>query len=210
MDALAEEIIQFWFGTLDMVAPIEKRDVWFRSTPEFDGTLIDKYTSVHERAFAGELDHLKATREDCLALIISLDQFPRNIYRGTPRAFAADPKARDVTNYALDNGFDTGLARWPRIFMYLPLEHSEEFADHERGLPLYKQVADEHSIKSAQDHHDTIKRFGRFPHRNEVMGRQNTPEEDEYMKNPPTWGKTKAEVEEMERQKAEREESTAK
>ncbi len=202
MDALAEQILTFWFGTTDMTQPMEKREVWFRSTPEFDQSLIDDYMSVHERALAGELDHLKATAEECLALIISLDQFPRNIYRGTPQAFAADPKAREITNYALDQGYHLGMGKWPRIFLYLPLEHSEEFADHERVLPLYKEVADEQSIQSAQGHHDTIKQYGRFPHRNEVLGRQNTPEEDEYMKNPPTWGKTKAEVEEMERQKA--------
>ncbi|MBK19943.1 MAG: hypothetical protein CMM52_14015 [Rhodospirillaceae bacterium] len=207
MDAVAEDVLKFWFGTTDMAQPMEKREVWFRSTPEFDQTLIDEYTSIHEQARAGEHDRLMETPEECLALIIILDQFPRNIYRGTPQAFAADPKARDVTNYALDNGYHLGMGQWPRIFLYLPLEHSEEFADHERGLPLYKEVADEHSIQSAQGHYDTIKRFGRFPHRNEVMGRQNTPEEDEYMKDPPTWGKTKAEVEEMERQKSEKSKS---
>jgi uncharacterized protein (DUF924 family) len=205
MDPLAEQILNLWFGTTDMTTPLEKRDVWFHSTPEFDQTLINDYPPVHERALAGEYNHLKATPEECLALIISLDQFPRNIYRGTPRAFAADAKAREVTTHALDNGFHKGLEKWPKIFMYLPFEHSEQFEHHERILPLYKEVADEHSIMSAQGHHDTIKKFGRYPHRNEVMGRQNTPEEDEYMENPPTWGKTKAEVKEMERKMAERE-----
>ena len=204
MDPLTETILMFWFGTIDMASPIKKKEVWFRSTPEFDQTLIDDYTSVHERAFAGELDHLMETPEGSLALIISLDQFPRNIYRGTPRAFAADTKARKITTYALDNKFHKDLEKWPKIFMYLPYEHSEQLEHHERILPLYKAVADEGSIKSAQGHYDTIKRFGRYPHRNDVLSRQNTLEEDEYMKNPPTWGKTKAEVEDMERQKAER------
>ena len=204
MDPLAKEILTFWFGTTDMASSIKKRAVWFRSTPEFDQTLIDDYTSVHERAFAGELDHLMETPEETLALIISLDQFPRNIYRGTPRAFAADPKAREITKHALDKKFHKDIEKWPKIFMYLPYEHSELLKHHERILPLYKAVADEGSIKSAQGHHDTIKRFGRYPHRNEVLNRRNTPQEDEYMKNPPTWGKTKAEVEDMERQKAER------
>ena len=205
MDPRAEQILNFPFGTTDLTTPIDKRDVWFRSTPEFDKTLIDDYTAIHERAIAGEYDQLKATPAECLALVISLDQFPRNIYRGSPRAFAADAKAREVTTHALDNGYHDGLEKWHKIFMYLPFEHSEHFEHHERILPLYKEVADGHSIMSAQGHHDTIKKFGRYPHRNEVMGRQNTPEEDEYMKNPPTWGKTKAEVEEIERQKAERE-----
>tara|TARA_A100001037_G_scaffold56738_1_gene49025 strand:+ start:1862 stop:2485 length:624 start_codon:yes stop_codon:yes gene_type:complete len=202
MDALTEDILLFWFGTTDMSSPIEKRQIWFRSTPDFDRELIENYAEIHERAYTGDLDYLKATGVDCLALIICLDQFPRNIYRGTPRAFSADLKARQLTKFALDNGFDEGWSKWPRIFMYLPLEHSEILADHEIALPLYKAVAENESIKSAQGHYDTIKQFGRFPHRNEVLGRKNTPEEEEYMKNPPTWGKTAAEVEEMERKKA--------
>jgi uncharacterized protein (DUF924 family) len=210
MDPLAEEILTFWFGTGDMASPIKKKEVWFRSTPEFDQTLIDDYSSVHERAFSGELDYLMETPEESLALIISLDQFPRNIYRGTPRAFAADSKAREITRHALDNKFHKDIEKWPKIFMYLPYEHSERLEHHERILPLYKAVADGGSIKSAQGHHDTIKRFGRYPHRNDVLSRQNTPDEDEYMKNPPTWGKTKAEVENMERQKAERGQSSSK
>ena len=201
MDTVAKEILRFWFGTIDLKAPMEKREIWFRSTPDFDKALVDNYTEIHEQASNGDLDHLKSTAEECLALIISLDQFPRNIYRGSPRAFSADPIARKVTKYALASGFDDGLGKWPRIFMYLPLEHSEVFADHEIALPLYKAVADNNSIKSAQGHYDTIEKFGRFPHRNAVLGRKNTPEEEEYMKNPPTWGKTAAEVKEMEKQK---------
>ena len=208
MDPLAEEILNFWFGTTDMTTDLKKREVWFRSTPEFDNTLIKKYTPIHEKALVGDLDHLMKTPEECLALIIILDQFPRNIYRGAPRAFAADPKARAITTHALDNNFHKEFEKWPRIFMYLPFEHSEQFEHHQQILPLYKAAGDENSIRSAQGHHDTIKRFGRYPHRNEVMGRKNTPEEDEYMKNPPTWGKTKAEFEEMERLIAERKVST--
>ncbi len=202
MDPLSREILTFWFGTVDLSVEMEKRQVWFRATPEFDRHLVDHYTGVHERAAAGELDHFKRTREDCLTLIMALDQFPRNIYRGTPRAFATDPKAREIAGYALEAGYDQGLARWPRTFIYLPFEHSELMADQERALILYRSLGNEDSMRAATGHHDAIKRFGRFPHRNAVMGRPNTPEEEEYLRDPPLWGKTATEAAELEARKA--------
>ena len=202
MDPLSREILTFWFGTLDLSDEMEKRQVWFRATPEFDRYLVEHYTEVHERAAAGKLDHFKRTREDCLTLIMALDQFPRNIYRGTPRAFATDAKAREVAGYALEQGYDQGLARWPRTFFYLPFEHSERLADQERALVLYGSLGNEDSMRAAVGHHAAIKRFGRFPHRNAVLGRPNTPEEEEYLKDPPLWGKTAAEAAELEERKA--------
>ena len=202
MDPLSREILTFWFGTLDLSDEMEKRQVWFRATPEFDRYLVEHYTEVHERAAAGKLDHFKRTREDCLTLIMALDQFPRNIYRGTPRAFATDAKAREVAGYALEQGYDQGLARWPRTFFYLPFEHSERLADQERALVLYGSLGNEDSMRAAVGHHAAIKRFGRFPHRNVVLGRPNTPEEEEYLKDPPLWGKTAAEAAELEARKA--------
>lgn len=201
MDPVAKDILNFWFDSTDMSADFEKRSVWFRSTPEFDKTLIENYTGIHEQAAAGSLDHFRNSADECLALIISLDQFPRNIYRGTARAFAADEKARDLAKHALDQGYDRNFTRWPRTFCYLPFEHSEDLADQERALVLYKSLDSEESLKSAIGHHDAIKRFGRFPHRNAVLGRENTPEEEEYLKEPPLWGKTAAEVEALEKQK---------
>lgn len=202
MDPISQNILMFWFGTTDMSADLEKRQVWFRSTPDFDQHLIRNYTEIHERAATGELDHFMQTPEECLTLIIALDQFPRNIFRGTARAFATDPKARDVACHSIDEGYDRVFSRWPKTFAYLPFEHSEELGDQERALKLYRNLDNEESMKSAVGHHDAIKRFGRFPHRNAVLGRQNTPEEDEYLKDPPLWGKTAAEVEEAEKQKA--------
>ena len=202
MDPLSREILTFWFETLDLSVEMEKRQVWFRATPEFDRYLVEHYTGVHERAAAGELDHLKGAPEDCLTLIMALDQFPRNIYRGTPRAFATDAKAREVARYALDQGYDQGFARWPRTFIYLPFEHSELLADQERALILYGSLGNEDSMRAAVGHHAAIKRFGRFPHRNAVMGRPNTPEEEEYLKDPPLWGRTAAEAAELEARKA--------
>ena len=202
MDPLSREILTFWFESLDLSVEMEKRQVWFRATPEFDRYLVDHYTEVHERAAAGELDHFRQTPEDCLTLIMALDQFPRNIYRGTPGAFAADAKAREVAVYALEQGYDRGFARWPRTFIYLPFEHSELLADQERALILYRSLGNEDSMRAAVGHHGAIKRFGRFPHRNTVMGRPNTPEEEEYLKDPPLWGRTAAEAAELEARKA--------
>lgn len=202
VDPLSREILTFWFGGADLGVEMEKRQVWFRSTPEFDRYLIDRYTEVHERAAAGELDHFRQTPEDCLTLIMALDQFPRNIYRGTPRAFATDPQARDAARYALDSGYDRAFSRWPRTFVYLPFEHSEALPDQDRALALYRSLGNEDSLKAAVGHHDAIRRFGRFPHRNAVLGRPNTPEEEEYLKDPPLWGKTAAEAAELERRKA--------
>lgn len=202
MHPLAKDILTFWFETTDLSTNFDKRAVWFRATPEFDEQLITRYTTVHEQAASGSLDHFKDRAEECLALIVSLDQFPRNIFRGTARAFATDAKARDIARHAIDRGYDKAFSRWPKTFCYLPFEHSEELADQERALVLYKNLDNEESMKSAIGHHDVIKRFGRFPHRNEIVGRRNTPEEDDYMKDPPLWGKTAAEIEALEKQKA--------
>ena len=208
MDPLSEEILSFWFGTTDLSAEIERRDIWFRSTPEFDQSLVDRYTGLHERAAAGSLDGFRQTAGDCLALIIALDQLPRNIFRGTGRAFHTDPKARDVAQHALAAGYDQNFSRWPKTFTYLPFEHSEILADQEQAVVLYESLNDERSMQSAVAHRDAIKRFGRFPHRNATMGRENTPEEEEYLKDPPLWGKTAAEVAELERKKAAQEAGT--
>ena len=198
MDPLAREILLFWLGTTDLTSEIERRDIWFRSTPEFDAYLSRTYLAAHEQAASGALDHFADRAADCLSLIILLDQVPRNVFRGTPRAFATDAKAREFTRHALDRGYDRGLTKWPKTFMYLPFEHSEELADQERGVKLYATLNDERSLTSAKGHRDAIARFGRFPHRNAVLGRTNTPEEDEYLKDPPLWGKTAAEVAELE------------
>jgi len=203
MDPLAEDILTFWFGTTDLTVAFEKRAVWFRATAEFDGQLTARYADAHERAATGALDHFRDSAEECLALILSLDQFPRNIFRGTARAFATDAKARDIARHALDRGYDRAFSHWPRTFCYLPFEHSEEIADQERALVLYKSLNSENSMKSAIGHHDAIRRFGRFPHRNAAMGRRNTPAEEEYLKDPPLWGKTATEVDALEKQKAE-------
>jgi len=198
MDNLAAEILTFWFGSTDLAKPLEKRQVWFRSTPQFDQEIKDRFTETHKRASEGDLDYLKGTPGEYLSLIIVLDQFPRNIYRGTPKAFASDPKALETSSLALDLAYDASFGLRQKIFTYLPFEHSENLKDQERAFSLFMKLDDDDAKKSALGHFDAIKKFGRFPHRNKILGRLNTPEEEEYMKNPPMWGKTAAEAEELE------------
>lgn len=203
MDPLASDILTFWFGGTDLAAEMARREIWFRSTPEFDAELARRYGDVHERAGGGAFDHLAVNPADCLALVLLLDQVPRNIHRGSPRAFGTDAKAREIARIALDREHDRGLSTWHRLFFYLPFEHSEDLADQDRACALYETVGDERAYRSALDHRDAIRRFGRFPHRNTVLGRESTPEEETYLQDPPLWGKTAAEVAEIERRKAE-------
>ena len=202
MDPLSEDILEFWFGDADTTRDMERRDVWFQSTPEFDDDIDRRYRAIQERAGGGAFDHFIGDPGDCLALVLMLDQFPRNLFRGSPRAFATDAKAREVARMALDHGPDRGMGRWHRLFFYLPFEHSEHLADQDRACALYEDVGDERALAAAYGHRDAIRRFGRFPHRNAALGRVNTPEEEVYLEDPPLWGKTAAEVAEIERRKA--------
>lgn len=205
MHPVAEDILTFWFETADLSADLERRQVWFRSTPEFDREIAERFTEVHERAAGGAFDRFVESRAECLALVLSLDQFPRNIFRATPRAFGSDAKAREIARIALDRGYDQGICTAFRMFFYLPFEHSETLADQERSVPLYRGLNEERSLQSAIGHRDAIRRFGRFPHRNEVLGRESTAEEAEYLKEPPSWGLTAAEFAEWEREREARE-----
>ena len=202
MDPLASEILTFWYGHTDLTGEMERRDIWFRSEPDFDAEITMRFQQIHERAGGGAFDHFMGAPAESLALAIILDQFPRNMYRGSPRAFGTDAKAREVARGALDRGHDKGISSWHRTFLYLPFEHSENMVDQDRACALYETLGQERSLQAALDHREAILRFGRFPHRNSVLGRENTPEEEEYLKDPPLWGKTAAEVAEIERRKS--------
>ncbi len=200
--SLTEDILNFWFEGTDLTRKMEKRKIWFKSTPEFDQAIHDNFTEAYEDAAAGRLDDMKESREGCLALIILLDQFSRNLFRDNPKAFAADAKAREFARYALDQGYDQDIDDFAKAFFYLPFEHSEELADQELSVKLFAPANNEETNKAAIGHHDVIAQFGRFPHRNKVMGRKNTSEEEKYLKNPPTWGQTAAEAAAAEKNKA--------
>ena len=203
MDPLSTDVLTFWFGDTDLSREMERRDIWFRSTPEFDAELAERYGEVHERAGGGAYDHFVENPADCLALALLLDQVPRNIYRATPRAFGTDAKAREVARIALDLGHDQGIANWHKMFLYLPFEHSENLADQDRACALYEPLGEERSYEAALAHREAIRKFGRSPHRNGFLGRANTAEEEAYLEDPPLWGKTAAEVAEIEQRKAE-------
>jgi uncharacterized protein (DUF924 family) len=155
-------------------------DKWFTKDAAFDAEIATKFLATYEAAAAGALAW-DATPEGALALLIVLDQFPRNIFRGTARAFAADPLAREVAVRAIDRGFDQHVAVPERSFFYLPFEHSETLADQERCIALNRASGDADALKWAEIHADIIRRFGRFPHRNAVLGRTTTAEEQAFL-----------------------------
>lgn len=154
---------------------------WFKKDQAFDDEIRARFLATHEAAAAGQLSAWEATAEGALALLILLDQFPRNMFRGQHRAFATDTLARAITAGALVRGFDAQVPAVMRAFFYLPFEHSEDMADQERGLALYKAAGDADGLKWAELHADIIRRFGRFPHRNAALGRITTPEEQAFL-----------------------------
>jgi len=189
-DGEREEIralLDFWFaaGTPEADCP---RDVWWESTPEFDAALRLRFGALHERAARGELQHWLTEPEPALALVILLDQLSRNLHRGTPRAYAADPLAREAAEGALAAGFDKRLAPVRRRFLYMPLMHSEDAADQRRCVALMAAVREpsdaEETIASARWHAEIVTRFGRFPHRNATLGRATTEEEAVFLEQP--------------------------
>jgi uncharacterized protein (DUF924 family) len=154
---------------------------WFKKNTAFDEAIRLKFEPVHHRAARGEYDGWIGGDESCLALLILLDQFPRNLYRNSAHAFATDPKARAIARAAVERGFDQTVEPSLRNFFYLPFLHSEDLADQDFGLALCTEAGDPDNIKWAGLHRDIIVRFGRFPHRNQALGRRTTPEEQEFL-----------------------------
>ena len=167
-----EAVIAFW-----RAAGPQK---WFGKDAAFDREIAARFLGIHETAAARGLADWEGTAAGALALLLLLDQFPRNMFRGSARAFATDPLARAVAERAIAHGFDTAAPGPERIFFYLPFMHSENPADQERSLALTRQ-ADGGNDKYARIHADIIARFGRFPHRNAVLGRTTTPQEQAFL-----------------------------
>ena len=176
---LAADVLRFWFGEGAERGRAHKR--WFEKNSTFDTEIRTRFLPLYE-ALAGNDDWLSRPG-DCLARILVLDQFPRNMFRGTPRAFAADPAALAAAKHAVAQGFDRDLLAVERQFVYLPFEHSESLADQERACELMRPLGDD-LYDWAVRHQRIIERFGRFPHRNEILGRESTPEEIEFLKQP--------------------------
>ncbi len=172
-----EDILAVWFAP-----PKEAwRDRWFEGDDAFDAMLRERFATTLDVARAGALDGWADTPRGALALVIVLDQLPRNLHRGRAEAFAADAKARVVADAAIARQFDRQLTPVERLFLYLPFEHSEAIADQERSIRLCEMLRDdphiENALAYAQRHHDVIRRFGRFPHRNAALGRDSTTDE---------------------------------
>ena len=173
--ATAADVLAFWR------AAGEKK--WFAKNDAFDADIKSRFLDTYEAAAAGKLSDWEATPEDAVALTIVLDQFPRNMFRRDARAFAADATARAVADRALARGFDRQVPDELRMFFYLPLEHSETMADQERCCALFKTLGNADLLHWAELHADIIRRFGRVPHRNAVLGRTTTPDEKTYLDN---------------------------
>ena len=183
----ARDVLEFWFSE-------QSRPLWFEKNLDFDAEIRARFAATLDRAAAGSLDNWRNDADSCLALVIVLDQFSRNLYRGSPRAFAADPKGRAVADLAIGRSYDQRLPLDRRKFFYLPFEHSEELADQRRSMQLFQRWADAHDgaaraeaqrqMMFVQRHAEIIERFGRFPHRNECLGRESTLREIEFLREP--------------------------
>jgi uncharacterized protein (DUF924 family) len=171
--ASPEAVLKFWRDA----GP----DKWFKKDAAFDDAIRQQFLATCEAAAKGGLADWEATPEGACALTIVLDQFPRNMFRDSTRAFAADPMARAVADRALARRFDQNVDLGERQFFYLPFEHSEELSDQERCCALFRASGDTDQLKWAELHADIIRRFGRFPHRNAALGRVTTPEEQAFL-----------------------------
>ncbi|MFN3230838.1 MAG: DUF924 family protein [Alphaproteobacteria bacterium] len=180
-----EDVLDFWFTPDSLPQPDgsggEGRDVWFNADPAFDREIIDRFSGVYDAAASGRLADWTRTAQGTVALVIVLDQFPRNMFRESPRAFETDPMALDVAEAAIARGLDRDIPKLMRLFLYMPFQHAEDIAVQQRSMRLHEGLDDEWLLGFARWHHDVIKRFGRFPHRNAVLGRQTTLEEREFL-----------------------------
>jgi uncharacterized protein (DUF924 family) len=156
-------------------------DRWFDKDPAFDRTIRETFLADHEAAARGERVAWEDSAEGALALVILFDQFPRNMFRGSPHAFATDALARAVARRAIAAGFDRATDATMRQFFYLPFMHSESLADQDRCVALYAALGDPELSEYASGHRDIIAKFGRFPHRNRVLGRDTTQAEQEFL-----------------------------
>jgi uncharacterized protein (DUF924 family) len=156
-------------------------DKWFNKSDAFDAEIRHRFLPTHEAAAAGRLSDWQASPDGALALLLLLDQFPRNLFRGDARTYATDPLARQVADRAIANGFDAKVDPALRGFFYLPFMHSEKLADQERCVALYRAAGDTNGTKWAEHHADIVRRYGRFPHRNALLGRTTTPEEQAFL-----------------------------
>lgn len=185
----AAKVLRFWFGDEAAVAYPCVRNEWFQKRGEFDTAIRERFAAIHQRGAQGELEYWRETAPGALGYVVLFDQFSRNMFRGSAEAFAFDGMALAAAKSAVANGFDAQLAPAMRMFFYLPFEHSETLADQERAVVLLQCLVEEEPglidmLEYAKRHRDVIMRFGRFPHRNLILRRPSTPEEEAFLKQP--------------------------
>ena len=185
----AEAVLDFWFGAVASPGYGSNRVEWFRKDAAFDASIRDRFGALIERALRGELEPWAGTPRGAIAQVIVLDQFTRNVFRDTPRAFAGDARALQAARAMVGSRQDEALPTFQRAFAYLPFEHAEGIEMQREGVRLYTRLAaldreQASGLDYAERHRAIIERFGRFPHRNKILGRQSTPEEIEFLKTP--------------------------
>ena len=169
-----QDILDFWFAE-------EMRSKWFASTPQLDAAIKEQFEPVWEAALCGELDDWLNSAEGCLALAIILDQLPLNMFRGMVKSFSSEARSREVARHAIEQGFNKQIDPARLAFLYMPFMHSENLADQDLSVTLYEAAGLKDNVRFAQHHRDIVRRFGRFPHRNTILGRASTPEELDYL-----------------------------
>jgi uncharacterized protein (DUF924 family) len=167
-----QDILDFWFS-------LDGEQHW-KADPEIDAECRERFLTHWEDQRSRPAENFLGSPDGALAAVLLFDQMPRNMFRGDPRSFATDPLARDIAAAAVDRGYDAKLPVERRVFLYMPFEHSEELADQHRSVALFEALGDEFYTDFARKHRDVIVRFGRFPHRNEVLGRASTDEETAF------------------------------
>jgi uncharacterized protein (DUF924 family) len=181
-----QEVLDFWFGAPDAPDHGAPRKQWFVKDPAFDLQVRQRFLELHASALAGELEQWQGATTSLLALILVLDQFPRNMFRGQAASFASDAAALRYARRMVERGWDAELIPAMRGFVYMPFEHSENLAVQKASLKLFEALAEDSRFRDlqewAQKHYDIIRRFGRFPHRNAILGRESTAEEIEFLK----------------------------
>ncbi len=196
LEPQAADLLRFWFGEAedDLAVNREKSDLWWGHAEETDQEIRTRFSQLHEKAAAGDLDGWTQSARGTLALILALDQLPRNLFRGSGRSFDTDPRALELTLAGIEAGVDRELRPIERLFFYLPLEHSESLEMQRRSMSAFRQLAAEVPgsmretfegfVDFARRHHEIVERFGRFPHRNSLLGRESTEEEVAFLEQP--------------------------
>ena len=168
-----QTLLQYWFSP-------QVKPLWFAATAEFDQEFEKSFSTYYTAACRGELNDWKNTAQGSLALVLLFDQYPLNVFRGQKQCFATEQQARDIANLAIEQGLDQQLTEEQKVFLYMPLMHSESLQDQDRSVELC-QTAGLTNLEYAKHHREIIRRFGRFPHRNAILGRHSTPEELDYL-----------------------------